>query len=68
LPSWFVTRDLNGDGQLSLAEYAPRSGSTAVASFRKLDANGDGLLTPAESLHAPDRKEKDVPASSTDKK
>lgn len=48
LPSWFTPRDRNGDGQLSLAEYAPAGSSEAVASFKQLDANRDGLITPAE--------------------
>ena len=68
LPSWFATRDRNGDGQLSLAEYAPHNSSGAVATFQQLDVNADGLLTPKECLRAPDHKKKDVSTTATDKK
>ncbi|MBN1855183.1 MAG: hypothetical protein JW829_20800 [Pirellulales bacterium] len=48
LPSWFTERDLDGDGQLALAEYAPQGGRDAVAAFTQLDTDHDGLLTPTE--------------------
>ena len=48
LPDWFRERDSDGDGQLTLAEYAPRAGSAELAEFGRHDRNGDGLLTPAE--------------------
>ncbi len=48
LPGWFTERDLNGDGQLSIAEYAPTRGRTTVATFNRLDTDHDGLLTPTE--------------------
>ena len=49
LPGWFAERDRNGDGQLSLAEYAPSGSRETVASFTRLDANRDGLLTGEEA-------------------
>jgi uncharacterized protein (DUF2141 family) len=47
-PAWFVERDADGDGQLTLAEFSPKLRSTDVAQFRAYDINGDGLLTAAE--------------------
>lgn len=48
MPRWFVLRDLNGDGQLSLREFAPFLSLEGVAFFGKLDFNGDGFITPDE--------------------
>ena len=51
VPVWFLARDANGDGQLSLREFAPNLTAAAVAQFGKLDANADGLIT-AEEIRA----------------
>ncbi|HYV34713.1 MAG TPA: EF-hand domain-containing protein, partial [Gemmataceae bacterium] len=48
LPAWFKELDLNGDGQIALAEWR-QSGKT-LDEFRSYDHNGDGLLTAAEVL------------------
>jgi hypothetical protein len=48
LPTWFVTRDANGDGQVELHEFAPSLSTPAVAQFGRLDKNGDGVLTAEE--------------------
>jgi hypothetical protein len=50
LPSWFSQRDRNGDGQLSLAEFAPTRSRESIKTFQKLDTDRDGLLTPQESV------------------
>ena len=47
-PVWFLARDRNGDGQLSLVEFAPNLTPAGIAQFGKLDANHDGLITAAE--------------------
>lgn len=44
LPDEYKSRDTNGDGQIGLYEW-PR---TDFATFRKLDVNGDGFITPRE--------------------
>ena len=50
LPDWFVDRDTDLDGQVSMAEYA-RDWSDSVASeYLKYDANNDGIITPKECL------------------
>ncbi len=51
-PGWFVERDRDGDGQLSLVEFSPRLRATEVAEFERYDLNGDGMLTPAELAKA----------------
>lgn len=48
MPVWFLARDINGDGQLSLREFAPGLTLDATAFFGRLDADSDGFLTPDE--------------------
>lgn len=48
VPRWFVLRDKDGDGQLSLREYAPTLSTASIAFFGRLDLNGDGFVTPDE--------------------
>ncbi len=52
LPRWFILRDSNGDGQLSLREFAPTLNTAAIAFFGRLDLNADGLVTPEEMRQA----------------
>lgn len=44
-PDWFRLRDLDGDGQLTLAEYAPHATQTELLEFARYDLDRDGLLT-----------------------
>lgn len=53
LPDWFLAQDANGDGQLSLSEYAGGGEAEQTAQFERLDRNDDGLITPAELLAGP---------------
>jgi len=48
VPVWFIQRDKNGDGQLSMLEYDPTLSPRGLAEFGRLDKNGDGFLTPDE--------------------
>ena len=49
LPQWFVLRDRNGDGQVSLYEFAaPGFRDEDLARFGRLDQNGDGFITSDE--------------------
>ena len=64
LPEWFVERDADGDGQLTLAEFVPAADKAQRDEFAKLDVNGDGLLTADEYIRASSAK----PAAATEKK
>ncbi len=49
LASWFVQRDKNGDGQVSMFEFATVWSEAEVGRFQGWDANGDGVITPVEA-------------------
>ncbi len=51
LPDWFMERDRNGDGQLTLDEFAPDGSPAQRKLFAQYDQNGDGVITPDEVLH-----------------
>jgi Ca2+-binding EF-hand superfamily protein len=50
LPEWFASRDADADGQVAMAEFATSWSDAKVKEFTDWDANGDGILTPAECL------------------
>jgi hypothetical protein len=52
LPEWFARRDLNGDGQVTLAEFAETLTDDLAAEFARYDMNNDGVITPQEYLAA----------------
>ena len=52
VPDWFYERDLDGDGQLTLAEYAVSGTRAEMEEFARYDLNNDGVLTPEEFLRA----------------
>lgn len=52
LPDWFVQKDADGDGQISMAEFATEWTDTKAAEFEKYDLNHDGIITPEECLQA----------------
>ncbi|MBX9582607.1 MAG: EF-hand domain-containing protein, partial [Gemmataceae bacterium] len=44
VPDWFTKMDRNGDGDISRREFLG-----PLSLFRRLDADGDGLITPDEA-------------------
>ena len=57
LPDWFLRKDADSDGQVTMAEYAPGGWSESMAEeFVKYDLNGDGVVTPEECLKAANSK------------
>jgi Ca2+-binding EF-hand superfamily protein len=50
LPDWFGQSDADGDGQVSMHEFAATWTDEKLAEFSKYDLNGDGFITPEEVL------------------
>ena len=50
LPEWFLRRDADGDGQVTMAEYASDWTPALAAEFNGYDLNRDGVITAAECL------------------
>jgi Ca2+-binding EF-hand superfamily protein len=50
LPDWFSERDADGDGQLTLSEFAPDGSAAQRRLFARYDQNGDGVITPDEAV------------------
>lgn len=51
LPQFF-DRDVDEDGQVTMAEYAKEWNNSLVAEFFSYDLNGDGVITPLEARDA----------------
>jgi hypothetical protein len=45
LPEWFMARDADGDGQVTLAEFAPKATRSELEEFSRLDTDHDGVIT-----------------------
>lgn len=52
LPEWFVRKDANGDGQISMAEFSTSWTAGKRHEFNEADINRDGFIVPGESLQA----------------
>ncbi|HUE71454.1 MAG TPA: hypothetical protein VMP01_11275 [Pirellulaceae bacterium] len=52
LPSWFMEKDANQDGQVMMSEFASRWSNETAAEFSRFDLNGDGIITAKECLKA----------------
>ena len=50
VPPWFIARDLDGDGQLTLSEFAPNASQADIEEFSRYDINHDGVITAEEVL------------------
>lgn len=50
LPGFFADRDANGDGQISMVEFASEWSDEVVAEFFGSDFNRDGVITADEAL------------------
>ena len=55
IPRWFLARDANGDGQLTLREFSPSLSLESTAFFGRLDTDSDGLVTPDEVREYPEK-------------
>jgi len=52
LPPWFIERDADGDGQLTLSEFSSGDVSGIPGGFESYDLNHDGILTAEEYMAA----------------
>ena len=52
-PVWFLARDKNGDGQLTILEFAPNLSQRSLALFGRYDADGDEIITADEARKGP---------------
>lgn len=50
LPGFFTDRDADGDGQISMAEFASKWNDEVVAEFFSSDFNRDGVITSDEAM------------------
>jgi Ca2+-binding EF-hand superfamily protein len=50
LDSWFTRSDTDGDGQVSMSEYAAKWDADVAKKFQQLDTNGDGFISADEAL------------------
>jgi len=50
LPEWFTARDADGDGQITMAEFAPNPSRADILEFNRYDTNHDGVITARELL------------------
>jgi hypothetical protein len=50
LDSWFTRSDTDGDGQVSMSEYAAKWDPDVAKKFQQLDANNDGFISATEAL------------------
>jgi hypothetical protein len=49
IPSWFIEKDADADGQVAMFEYSTGWTEAAADEFTRYDFNGDGLISPAEA-------------------
>ncbi len=47
---WFLGKDADGDGQISMAEFTTDWNEEKVREFALIDLDGDGMVTPREYL------------------
>ena len=52
LPSWFMEKDTDQDGQVRMSEFASLWSDATAADFARSDLNGDGIITAKECLKA----------------
>jgi Ca2+-binding EF-hand superfamily protein len=46
----FKSRDVDGDGQVSMSEFSRSWSQRTVDDFRRYDLNNDGIITPQEAI------------------
>lgn len=52
LPSWFVEKDVNSDGQVQMSEFAKEWTDERLDEFSRLDLNHDGIIVREECLQS----------------
>lgn len=63
LPDWFLSRDEDGDAQLTLAEFSPTGLASDAIEFARYDVNRDGVMTAQECVGRAGEKSASIKAS-----
>ncbi len=50
MPEWFLKKDADRDGQVSMAEFSQDWSESKLTEYFKYDVNGDGFIVPTEVL------------------
>lgn len=50
LPDWFLEKDVDGTGQITMAQFSTSWTPEKLAEFNRYDLNHDGIITAAECL------------------
>ena len=61
LPAWFLAKDVHGNGQITMAEFATEWTPETAAEFNRYDLNHDGIITAAEVLKVEARQAERLP-------
>lgn len=65
IASWFIDRDADGDGQITMREFSDKWSTDVAAQFSSYDRNRDGVITAAESVSGGPKTNSAEPAEAT---
>lgn len=63
IAEWFLEKDADGDGQITMAEFSQNWSQFEAAEFTRYDLNGDGVITPDEFVRAHQQRQAEQDAA-----